>query len=102
MNKKIKLIKTILLGVIKIFVIQIFFLMAYIDDYMPPLPRIEKILISLTGLGISFLLDIIVNYITYRVLRKKDINIKFMSFLIIDLIITGIFFAFCIILMNMN
>ena len=96
MSKKIKIIEiieNIILGFIKFYIIAISMLAANIDDYLIPPTFIEKAFIIGIGLGISLLLDIIVNYVIYKILRKRE-NIAFKNLLKISIIITLINFTF--------
>lgn len=95
MNKKIRIIQiieNIVLGFVKFYIIMLSMLAANIDDYFIPPTLLEKVFMIGMGLGIAFLLDLIVNFFLYKILRKKE-DITFKSLVSVSIIITLINFV---------
>jgi len=90
----IEIIENILLGFAKIIVIMGSMLAAYLDDYIIPPSNFEKTLIVVMGLVIAIILDLIINFITYKLINRKNLHITYKKMISISLIVTIVIFIY--------
>lgn len=88
----VKTIENLILGFIKYFIIFIFILAATIDDYVVRPTIIEQIITIGIGLCIAVALDLIINFIIYKVLKRKNIFITYKNLFSVSFIVTLILF----------
>lgn len=87
---RIKIVENIILTMIKIYIIALSRISAtatYIDGYFPPKTNAEKNLILGLGIGTSIALDIIINVIIYKILKKQE-DVKLINFFVTSFMIT--------------
>ena len=94
-NKKVvslivMIIENLLLGVVKFWIIAMYGLAAFLDDYIIPLTTFQKITTFGTGIIIAVVLDLLVNFIIYKIFNRKEKNISYKKFLVSSLIITAL------------
>ena len=78
----------IILGIIKFIIIATFAIAAFLDDYLIPLSKTKQYMTFSVGVMISLILDILVNFIITKIMKKKNIEIKYRKMMIISIIIT--------------
>ena len=94
----IKIIENLILGFIKFYILGLCMLSVGLDDYLIRPSLFEKILIIGIGFIIVILLDLIVNFIIYKFINRKDNVQKYKSFIYVSLIVTLFEFVFLLII----
>lgn len=92
-NKKVlslivMIIENVLLGLIKFWIIAMYGLAAFLDDYLIPLTTFQKIITFGTGILIAIGLDLLVNFIIYKIFNRKEKIISYKKLVISSLVIT--------------
>lgn len=78
----------IILGIIKFIIIVTFAMAAFLDDYLIPLSKAKQYMTFSVGVMISLILDILVNFILTKIMKKKNIETKYGKMMIISITIT--------------
>lgn len=79
------IIINIILSFIDFFVMSVFALAAFIDDYIEPPTKTQQYLVLSSGVAIAIILDLLINYFITRHTNSK--NIKYWKLIIISLIV---------------
>lgn len=87
-NYFIVILENIILAIIKHIVLFLSFFATYNGSYVIPPTKGEQMIIVGFGILIVILLDILINYIMYKFINKKDKNISFIKLTVISLIIS--------------
>lgn len=90
----IEIIENILLGFVKSIVIMGTMLAAYLDDYIIPPSDVEKTLTVVMGLIIAIILDLITNFLMYKIINRKKLHITYKKMISISLIVTIVIFIY--------
>ena len=94
----IKIVENLILGCIKFYILALCMLSVGLDDYLIQPSLFEKILIIVFCFIIVILLDLIVNFIIYKFINKKENVEKYKSLIYVSLIVTLFEFVFLLII----
>lgn len=92
-NKKILVlvvisIENLLLGMAKFVILIMYSLAAFLDDYLIPLTKLQEMMTFGTGVLVALGLDLLVNFIVYKILNRKERVISYSKLIICSFIIT--------------
>lgn len=86
-NKIIIIVTNIILGIIKFYILSLYALGAFLDDYVEPISETKRYIKFSEGVIIAIILDIIVNIINTKIIKKNN-SIKTNQPIIFSIIIT--------------